>query len=131
MHVRSREWSGGAQANEVVHEFDLPIPAYDILGTMLPVLVMAQPLRLGYSGIIPVIGDSGHPVRGFPFRVVGRERVRAGARGMVDAWVVECPVPPPVTGTLRLWISERIPYPVKMDVPSFPGQPRAVYEMIG
>jgi hypothetical protein len=127
-HVEWLQWSGDPR-KETLRRFDLPIPAYDIASTMLPVLLSVQPLKLGYSGVIPVVGDPEHPLRSVPFRVVRKEKVRAGARGVVDAWLVECP--DPNTGTLRFWISDKLPYPIKMIVPAAPGIPRTVYSMIG
>jgi hypothetical protein len=128
-HVEWREQSKDPQAKEVVHQFDLPAAAYDIGGAALPLYFAAQRLKQSYSGVIPVIGDPEHPLRGLPFKVLRREKVRAGARGMVDAWVVECP--DPTAGTLHFWYSNQLPFPIKMDIPASPGVPRTVYEMIG
>jgi hypothetical protein len=101
--------------------------AYDISATMLPNLIALQPLKLGYSGVIPVVGDREHPVRAVPFKVVGREKVAVGAK-VVEAWVVDCP--DPTTGRLRFWFSGKRPFPVKMDVPASPGIPRQVYDLL-
>lgn len=127
-HVEQHEWTSDPKAKEVVHSFDLPMLAYDISATMLPNLIALQPLKLGYSGVIPVVGDPDHPVRGVPFKVVGREKVNEG-RKLVEAWVVDCP--DPTTGRLRFWFTGKQPYAVKMDVPANPGVPRTIYDLIG
>jgi hypothetical protein len=128
-HVEWHRKGADPTANEEVRTFDTPMPAYDFAGAIIPFFLGAQSLKLGYSGVIPEIGDPEHPLRGLPFKVIRRERVKAGARGMVDAWVVECP--DPTTGTLQFWISEKVPFPIRMVIPAIPGHPRQVYEMIG
>ena len=56
-HVEHHEWTSDPKAKDVVHSFDLPMPAYDISATMLPNFIALQPLKMGYSGVIPVVGD--------------------------------------------------------------------------
>ncbi len=128
-HVESRSWGSEPQAKEVVQTFDTPTPAFDISGAIIPFYLGALPLKAGYSGAIPVVGDKDHPLRSLPFKVVRRERVKAGARGMVDAWLVECP--DPTTGTLQFWFADGVPFPVRMIVPATPGIPKTEYELIG
>lgn len=127
-HVESQEWSDEAHGHEVVHKFDLPLAAYDISGAMLWFYFPTQRLKLGYSGAIAVVGDEAHPLRSLPFKVVRREKVNAGARGLVEAWLVECP--DPTTGTAQFWFADSMPFPVRMVIPATPGVPRAVYEMV-
>jgi hypothetical protein len=105
------------------------VPAYDFEGPLFPFYLKALPLKVGYSGVIPAIGNPDHPLRGVPFKVVRLEKVQAGARGLVDAWVVECPAPS--TGTLQFWFSDKFSFPIRMVIPAMPGSPKTVYEMIG
>ena len=128
VHVEQREVGAEPGAKEVVHEFDTPVPAYDFEGPLFPFYLKALPLKLGFSGVIPIIGDQDHPLRGVPFKVVRRARVQAGSRGMVDAWVVECP--DPTTGTLQFWFSDKFSFPIRMVIPATPGTRKTVYEMI-
>jgi hypothetical protein len=129
IHVEQHATGAEPGAKEVVHRFDTPVPAYDFEGPVFPFYFKALPLKVGYSGVIPSIGDPDHPLRGVPFKVVRSEKVLAGARGMVDAWVVECP--DPTTGTLQFWFSDEFPFPIRMVIPAMPGSPKAVYNMIG
>jgi hypothetical protein len=129
VHVEQHETGAEPQAKEVVHSFDTPVPAYDFEGPLFPFYLKALSLKVGYSGVIPAIGDQDHPLRGVLFKVVRREKVQAGARGLVDAWVVECP--DPNTGTLQFWFSDKFSFPIRMVIPAMQGSPKTVYEMIG
>jgi hypothetical protein len=129
VHVEQHKTGAEPQAKEAVESFDTPIAAYDFEGPLFPFYLKALPLRVGYSGVIPAIGDRDHPLRGVPFKVVRRERVQAGSRGMVDAWVVECP--DPTSGTLQFWFSDKFSFPIRMVIPAVPGSPKTVYDMIG
>jgi hypothetical protein len=126
VHVELDE--SDAQGKKVARRFDLPLPAYDITGAMLWFYFPALQLRVGYGGAIPVVGDVDHPLRGLPFKVARREKVKAGARGLVDAWVVECP--DPATGVAQFWFTGNAPYPVRMVIPATPGVPRTVFELV-
>ena len=128
-HVEWTKKDGAPQSQETVQKFDVRIAAFDISGAMLWFYFPLKSLKPGYSGVIPVVGDPDHPLRSLPFRVVRSERVKAGARGIVDTVVVECP--DPTTGTARFWFNENIPFPVRMDIPATPGVPRTVYELAG
>jgi hypothetical protein len=68
-------------------------------------------------------------LRGVAFKVVRRETIQAGTRGMLDIWVVECP--DPTAGTLRFWFSDKYAFPIRMEIPAMPGSPRVVYDIIG
>jgi hypothetical protein len=129
VHVERRLTGAGPQDKEDVRRFDTPIPAYDFNGPTFPLYLKALPLKLGYSGAMPAVGDPEHPLRSVPFKVVGRERIRAGTWGVVEAWVVECPDPD--TGTLRFWFSDQVPYVIRMAIPARPGLARAVYDLVG
>ena len=113
---------------EVVTKFDTGVAAYDFTGPMFPFYFKALPLKVGYSGVIPAVGDDAkHPLKGVKFKVVRREKVQAGARGMVDAWVVES-IHPGQTDTIRFWISDDASFPIRMEIM---GDPRESYDMIG
>ncbi len=129
IHVEHHIVGAEPGAKEVVQRFDTPIPAYDFDGPVLPFYYTGMDLKVGYSGVIPAIGDPDHPLRGIPFRVVRREKVQAGARGMVDAYLVE--MPDPTAGTLQFWFSPKFSFPVRMIIPEAPGRSKMVFEMIG
>jgi len=127
-HVEWHHKAADAAAKEEVHDFDTPVPAYDFAGAIIPFYLRALPLKVGYSGVIPEIGDPDHPLRGLPFKVVRRERISAGTRGMLDTWVVECP--DPTAGMLHFWLSEKYPFPIRMAIPAVPGTPRQTYDLV-
>lgn len=124
--VEVHKTAPGTAAKETVTRFDTGTPAYDFTGPMFPFYFKALPLKVGYSGVIPAVGDAEHPLKGVRFTVVRREKVKAGARGMVDAWVVES-IHPGQTDAIRFWISDGDSFPIRMELM---GDPREVYEMI-
>jgi hypothetical protein len=129
VHVEHDVTGAEPGAKEVVTKFDTPVPAYDFDGPVLPFYYLGMHLKVGDSGVIPAIGNPDHPLRGVPFKVVRREKTQAGARGMVDAYVVE--MPDPDSGTLQFWFSDGLSFPIRMKIPAGPGRPKAVYDMIG
>ncbi len=129
VHVEQHETGAGPGAKDVVQKFDTPVPAYNFEGPLFPFYLKALPLKVGYSGVIPAIGDVGHPLRGVKFRVVRREKIQSGARGVLDTWVVECP--DPTTGLLTFWFSDKYSFPIRMELPAMPGTPKVVFNMIG
>ena len=124
--VELREKGPGPDAKEVVRSFDTGVPAYDFSGPMFPFYFKALPLKEGLEGVIPAIGDPEHPLRGVRFRVVRREKIRDGARGMVDAWVVES-THPGQPDIIRFWIGDGESYPIRMELM---GDPRESYDLL-
>lgn len=129
VHVEHHVIGAEPGAKEVVTKFDTPVPAYDFDGPVLPFYYLGMQLKVGASGVMPAIGDLEHPLRGVPFKVVRREKIQAGARGMVDAYLVE--MPDPTSGTLQFWFNDKFSFPIRMIIPAAPGRPKAVYDMIG
>jgi hypothetical protein len=129
VHVEHHTIGAEPNAKEVVERFDTPVPAYDFDGPVLPFYYTGMQLKVGYSGVIPAIGTPDHPLRGVPFKVVRSEKIQAGARGLVDAYLVE--MPDPTAGTLQFWFSDQFSFPLRMIIPEAPGRPKAVYDMIG
>jgi len=123
-HVSSRI-TPSPGAPEQVHEADMPVPVYDFNGGMYGMLLAAQPLRLGYRGVLPAIAEFTDDYDTVPFRVVGRERVRAGYLGPTDTWVVAVGEPTAMT----FWISERAPYIIRLILPMSGSEAR--FDMIG
>ena len=123
-HVSSRI-TPAPGAPEQLHEADLPVPVYDFNGGMYGMLLAAQPLRLGHRGVLPAIAEFTDDYDTVPFRVVRRERVRAGHLGRVGAWVVEVGEPTAMT----FWISERAPYIIRLVLPMNGSE--ASFDMIG
>lgn len=102
-------------AKEEVRQFDTPTPAFDLHGGMYGPLLRALPLRAGYSGVIPAHGEitDGY-YQTIPFNVIGRETVRAGLSGPVEAWVIEVH---DAARLLKFWISDKPPFTIRFTVP--------------
>jgi hypothetical protein len=126
-HVEVHKIGPEPGAKEVVTKFDTGVAAYDFTGPMFPFYFKALPLKVGYSGVIPAVGDPDQPLRGVKFKVVRREKVQAGAGGMVDAWVVES-IHPGQTDIIRFWITDEESFPIRMELM---GDPRETYDMVG
>jgi hypothetical protein len=129
VHVEHHVIGAEPGAKEVVTKFDTPVPAYDFDGPVLPFYYLGMHLKVGASGVMPAVGDPDHPLRGVPFKVVRREKIQAGARGMVDAYLVE--MPDPTAGTLQFWFNDQFSFPIRMIIPEAPGRPKVVYDMLG
>jgi hypothetical protein len=120
-HVQVTTMAAGADAKEVVRQVDLPKPAYDFFNCCMASLFAAtQPLRTGYRAVAPaaVVSKGDDPI--VVYRVLGREKVKAGKLGDVDAYVVEFP-----NGGccyIRFWIIDRPPFMVRMTLTPPPGK---------
>jgi hypothetical protein len=126
-HVEVHKTGGKPEDKEVVTTFDTGIPAYDFTGPLFPFYFKALPLKVGLSGIIPAVGETAeHPLRGVRFKVVRREKIKDGANGMVDAWVVESTHPGQDT-IIRFWFSDTESFPIRMELE---GDPRESYDML-
>jgi len=100
-------------------------PSFDLNCCMRSLLPAALPLAKGREFVIPVVPAQGDPEVVME-KVVGRERIQAGYRGMLDAWVVETPVPG--GGTVRFWIAETPPFLVHMTLIGTPGKGGIPYD---
>lgn len=93
------------------------VSSYDFNCCMRSLLPAALPLAAGKTFALPAV-----PAEGDPETVVetvrGRERIQAGYRGMIDAWVVDSPVPG--GGTVSFWIADTPPYLVHMTLKDVP-----------
>ena len=70
--------------------------------------------------MIPAIGEKDTPVRGFPFRVLRKEKIHAGIYGLVDTTVVELYKPKTAVfdGVLfTFWVIDMPPYVLRFVVP--------------
>ena len=123
-HVETRDIRSPG-APESVRQFDTPVPVYDFNGGMYGLLLAAQPLRIGYAGKLPAIGEFDDTYDTVPFKVVRREKIGAGAKGEIDAWVVDVGAPT----TMTFWIAERPPYIIRLKTPEPQGD--AVWDLIG
>jgi hypothetical protein len=122
-HVETHVTKPGA--SEQVTTADLPTPVYDFNGGMYGTLIAAQPLRIGYSGQLPAVGEFDDHYAMVPFNVVRREVIRAGFKGKVNAWVVEVGGENPMT----FWIGDDAPYILRL---TFIGpKSTASFDMIG
>jgi len=89
--------------------------AFDFYGGLYAVLWVTLPLKNGYLATLPSYSeDEDHPekVSWVTFQVTGSETIEAGARGKVQAWVVNCDSD---IGNLKYWVSEESPYIIRMD----------------
>lgn len=98
------------------HNFDTPVPAYDLDGGFFAVFAPLLDLRVGNSGVLPGIGDKDNPLRGYPFRVVRKEKLRAGNFGAVETTVVEI-YEPRTEEVFTFWVVDRPPYVLRFTVP--------------
>ena len=103
-HVETHEQAGSPGAAEKIRQFDLDTPAYELTCCMPSLLAAALPLRVGYSVSVPAIAAFAGDTTVIGFTVVRREKVAAGFRGDVDAWVVE--FPNPGCCMIRFWVTE-------------------------
>lgn len=103
---------------------DLPFAIYDFNGGMYGMLLAAQPLRVGYKGVLPAAKEFEDKPDLVPFEVVGKERIRAGFKGETDAWVVKVSGDNPMT----FWLSDAPPYILRLVLPFQKGE--ADYDII-
>ena len=113
-----------AGAPEEVTVNDLKSDVFDFNGGMYGMLIAARPLRAGYSGTIPAVGEFDNNPVSIPFHVVRRETVEAGFKGRMDAWVVDVGGENPMT----FWISDGPPYILRLELPMSGGT--AMYDII-
>lgn len=108
-HVEGRLVAKPGAAEEL-KKYDFDAPFYDFNCCMRSIVMAMIPLRIGTAVTIPAFeGTDG--LTHVTLKVVGREKVRAGARGVVEAWRVETPL---LGGYIRFWLDERPPYLLRM-----------------
>jgi hypothetical protein len=97
----------------------IPLKAarYDFNCCMRSLIPAALPLAAGKSFALAAVPADGDPEVVME-RVRGREKVRAGYRGLIDAWVVDSPVAG--GGTVSFWIADTPPYLVHMELHDVP-----------
>ncbi len=115
VHVQST-LVGAAGAAPALNKFDAPGPVFDFNGGMYGLLLAAQSLHAGDAGTIPSLDEFTDDYKPVRFKVTGRERIRAGAKGDVDCWVVE--VEDGSSAPYKFWISDDAPYIIKLESPS-------------
>ncbi len=103
--------------HETVSKVPVKAPSYDFNCCMRSLMPAALPLAVGKTFALPAVPAEGDPEVVLE-RVRGRERIRAGYRGMIDAWVVDSPVPG--GGTVSFWIADTPPYLVHMTLKEVP-----------
>jgi hypothetical protein len=98
---------------ETKRESDLPAAAYDFNGGMYGLILVGLPLRAGLAGRFESLEEySEHPVT-VSFRVIGKEKVGAGAKGIVVAWKVL--VERAAQYTMTFWVTDSAPYIIKLE----------------
>jgi hypothetical protein len=83
---RSSEPAGGEVKSTTV---TLDTPVYDFLGGMYGMLLVAFPLKAGYSAKFPIFNDDKNSLDWLTFTVGGQEPVDAGSGKKVQAWAVQ------------------------------------------
>jgi hypothetical protein len=104
--------------HETVSTVPSKVPSYDFNCCMRSLLPAALPLAAGKVFALPAVPADGDPDIVIE-KVRGRQRIKAGYRGTIEAWVVDSPVPG--GGTVSFWIADTPPYLVHMtlrDVPA-------------
>ena len=96
------------------HEFKAPAAGYDFNCCMRSLIPAALPLRLGYSVALPAILTDPTDDAIIEYRVLAREKVQAGLRGTVDAWLVETVAKGGCDCVIHFWIDERPPFVLRM-----------------
>lgn len=102
-------------AKEEMQQFDSHVPGYDFNCCMRSLMSATLPLRAGYSVTLPNQIMSKDDDEGVTYKVVEREQARAGARGMVDTWVVQIdPSPGGCDCVIKFWVSDKAPFIIRM-----------------
>ena len=118
---QTRMAPAGSGATEQARDFVLPRAAYDFNSNMQSLFPAALPLRLGYSAVLPAIPISPGDDSTMAYTVLRKERVLAGARGEVEAWVVE--FANPGCCYIHFWITDNPRRIVRMTLSAGPGRP--------
>jgi hypothetical protein len=98
---------------ETKRESDLPAAAYDFNGDMYGLILVGLPLRAGLEGRFESLEEYSEQPATESFKIVGKEKVAAGAKGNVDAWKVL--VDRPAQYTMTFWITNSAPYIIKLE----------------
>jgi len=107
---------------------DLPVPVFDFYGGAYGFLLSCFPLKVGYTASFPAIGEIEDVAETVRFKVLRRERIRAGRRGLVDTYVVTAERQGEYTQTF--WLSRLAPYVIRLEI-RYPDKPYfASFEMI-
>lgn len=99
---------------------DLPTPVFDYYGGAYGFLLSCFPLRIGYAASFPAIGETEDVPDPVSFKVVRREEIRAGHRGMTDTYVVTAEKSGEYTQTY--WLSKTAPYIIRLEI-AYPDKP--------
>ncbi|SRR6266404_2361533 len=88
--------------------------AFDFYGGVYALLWVALPLQQDFTATFPSYTEDEHPetVQQVSYKITGRESIEAGSAGKKDAWIVESNTS---IGYLKYWISESVPYIIRMD----------------
>jgi hypothetical protein len=89
---------------------ELDSPRFDLNCCMRSIVAAMLPLREGYNVTIASF-EGGDGSTDVSFKVVRREKVKAGKLGLIDAWLVETALS---GGYIHFWIVDRPPYLVRM-----------------
>lgn len=104
----------GANGAPAASMKSLPSPIYDYYGGMYALLLATAPLRPGLTATFTSIDEFSDDPIPVEFHVVGREPVRAGAKGFVNAWKVAAKRPGQYD--LTAWVVQQPPYVIRLNV---------------
>jgi hypothetical protein len=102
--------SASAAAKEEIKTYDFPAPFYDFNCCMRSLAMSMIEKSPGLTVTIPAF-DGVDTLSQVTFKVLRREKVHAGAQGLVDAWLIETPLP---GGYIHFWLTDKPPYMVRM-----------------
>jgi len=89
-------------------------PFFDYYGGMYALLLSTAPLREGYEASFSSIDEFEDKPIEVNFKVLGRDRVPAGARGSIETWKVASSRPGQYD--LVAWVTDRPPYVIRLNI---------------
>ncbi len=126
-HVSS-EWPPDKDKRATKTSFDAAEPLFDFYGGMYGLLLSCFPLKVGYTNTLLALGEDKDEAEPLTFTVVRKEKVSAGSRGMVDAFVTVADTPGRYTQTF--WLSPDPPYIIRLLI-TFPDKSKEMsFDMI-
>ena len=126
-HVSS-EWPPDKDKPASKTAFNAEQPMFDFYGGMYGILLSCFPLKVGYTGTLLAVDEFKDETQPVTFTVLRKETVRAGSRGMVDAFVTVADTPGQYTQTF--WLSPDPPYIIRLLI-TFPDKSKEMsFDMI-
>jgi hypothetical protein len=86
--------------------------AFDFYGGLYGLLIVAFPLRPGFSATLPSVDEDTPTVSWMSFKVTGEDQADAGPKGSVSVYVVEADTN---LGPMKFWLSKQAPYIIRLE----------------